>query len=236
MKKLLAIFALVSALCSLSYADDYDFEFGPRLGYISYSDDLLDSGMMWGLQGAFYLNPDNRIRLSYDFYTGDKTSEVHELDYSTTWTQNGTTYTNYYFIDWMFEYEIETNPLFLEYNYLFILDDFNFYIGAGLGISFNDMSTSSSFHQQNAVSQSIAAELNSTINVKSDMDDSFMYGFTAGGAYKIFDNLTVEVSAAYILNEADASVSIRGPDYAADQDMTVDMDSFSLVSSLNYLF
>lgn len=237
MKKLMALTALLTTLlCSWSFADDYDFEFGPRLGYISYSDDLLDSGLMWGLQGAFNLDPSNRIRLSYDFFKGDKTSEVRELDYSSTWTDSGTTYTNYYFIDWRFNYEIETNPLFLEYNYVFILEDYTFYLGAGLGISFNDLSTSSSFHQQNAVSQSIAQDLNNAINIKSDIDDSFMYGFTTGGSYKIYDNLTVEVSAAYILNEADASVSIRGPSYAADQDITVDMDSFSLVCSLNYLF
>lgn len=236
MKKLMALFALVSALCSLSFADDYDFGFGPRLGYMSYSDDKLDSGMMWGLQTSCYLNPENRIRLSYDFFKGDKTSEVYELDYATTWSDSNTIYTNYYFVDWTLSYEIETNPLFLEYNYLFIFDDFNFYIGAGLGVSFNDLSTTSSFHQQNAASQSIASELNGSINVKSEMDDSFMYGFTTGGAYKIYDNLTFEVSAAYILNEADASVSIRGPNYAADKDITVDMDSLSLIASLNFEF
>ena len=77
MKRMFALFALVSALCSLSFADDYDFEFGPRLGYMSYSDDKLDAGMMWGLQAGFYINADNRIRLSYDFYEGDKTSDVY---------------------------------------------------------------------------------------------------------------------------------------------------------------
>lgn len=236
MKKMIALFAMITALCSLSYADDYDFEFGPRLGYVSYSSDLLDAGMMWGLQAGVYLNPDNRIRLSYDSYKGDKTSELYELDYTSTWSDSTYIYTNYYFIDWELSYEIETKPIFLEYNYLFIFDDFNFYLGAGVGISLNDLSTTSTFHQQNAASQTIATELNSSINVKSDIDDSFIYGLTAGGSYKIYDNLTVELTCAYLKSEADANVSIRGPNYAADKDITIDMDSLSLVCSINFLF
>lgn len=237
----------------IAYSDDYLFEVGPRVGYMIFKDDLVDKGFTYGVQGSYYLDPSMRLRLSFDRFSSGKSKENHELTYTYSWQEQSSNqwaddifvytnttidnYTNYYYVNWTLAYEIDVKPLFLEFNYLWDLkNDFSVYAGAGVGISFNKMKTESYFSSGNSASQSITANLNDSVSVRGNLDNSYIYGLTGGGSYKLYDNLTIGVDAAYIWNKPDASVSITTPQGSERHKFDVNMNSIGVFVNCNYLF
>ncbi|MCI5161010.1 MAG: autotransporter domain-containing protein [Candidatus Electrothrix sp. AX5] len=87
-------------------------------------------------------------------------------------------------------------PISLGVNYHFYTNVVNPYIGAGIGYSFNDSSTSDFIRAQ---------------GMSAEMDDSIFYYLTAGVEYPISDTYTLFLAGQYTIGDADMTGSGQTP-------------------------
>jgi outer membrane protein W len=87
-------------------------------------------------------------------------------------------------------------PISLGVNYHFYTNVVNPYIGAGIGYSFNDSSTSNFIRAQ---------------GMSAEMDDSIFYYLTAGVEYPISDTYTLFLAGQYTIGDADMTGSGQTP-------------------------
>ncbi|MCI5142544.1 MAG: hypothetical protein D3909_12665 [Candidatus Electrothrix sp. ATG1] len=112
-------------------------------------------------------------------------------------------------------------PIFLGVNYHFDTNFIDPYIGVGVGYSFNEGSESEFIANQ---------------GIRTEVDDSTYYFFTAGVEYPFRDRYAVFLAGQYSISDADVKGSVQTPQGTIEIEKESTLDRYEVNMGIKYFF